>query len=151
MTISSTTNTVSYTGNGSTTAFAVPYAFFGTGTTSEIQVVEVVIATGVETVKSNGSDFTVSGGSGATGTVTAATAPASTVKWVINRATTQTQETDYVENDPFPAESHEEALDRLTAIDQEQQRALDRTAQLPDGYTGSRCRGRGCGGGGFRR
>jgi hypothetical protein len=137
MTISSTTNTVSYTGNGSTTAFAVPYVFFGTGTTSEIQVVEVVIATGVETVKSNGSDFTVSGGSGTTGTVTAATAPASTVKWVINRATTQTQETDYVENDPFPAESHEEALDRLTAIDQEQQRALDRTAQLPDGYTGS--------------
>ena len=137
MTISSTTNTVSYTGNGSTTAFAVPYVFFGTGTTSEVEVVEVVIATGAETVKSNGSDYTVAGGSGATGTVTAATAPASTVKWVINRATTQTQETDYVENDPFPAESHEEALDRLTAIDQEQQRALDRTAQLPDGYTGS--------------
>ena len=137
MTISSTTNTVSYTGNGSTTAFAVNYVFFGTGTSAEIQVVEVVTATGVETVKSNGSDFTVSGGSGATGTVTAAVAPASTVKWVINRTTTQTQETDYVENDPFPAESHEEALDRLTAIDQEQQRALDRTAQLPDGYTGS--------------
>jgi hypothetical protein len=137
MTISSTTNTVSYTGNGSTTAFAVNYVFFGTGTSAEIQVVEVVTATGVETVKSNGSDFTVSGGSGATGTVTAAVAPASTVKWVINRETTQTQETDYVENDPFPAESHEEALDRLTAIDQEQQRALDRTAQLPDGYTGS--------------
>jgi hypothetical protein len=137
MTISSTTNTVSYTGNGSTTAFAVNYVFFGTGTSAEIQVVEVVIATGAETVKSNGSDFTVSGGNGATGTVTAAVAPASTVKWVINRATTQTQETDYVENDPFPAESHEEALDRLTAVDQEQQRALGRTAQLPDGYTGS--------------
>jgi hypothetical protein len=137
MTISSTTNTVSYTGNGSTTEFAVNYVFFGTGTSAEIQVVEVVIATGAETVKSNGSDFTVSGGNGATGTVTAAVAPASTVKWVINRTTTQTQETDYVENDPFPAESHEEALDRLTAVDQEQQRALDRTAQLPDGYTGS--------------
>jgi hypothetical protein len=137
MTISSTTNTVSYTGNGSTTEFAVNYVFFGTGTSAEIQVVEVVIATGAETVKSNGSDFTVSGGNGATGTVTAAVAPANTVKWVINRTTTQTQETDYVENDPFPAESHEEALDRLTAVDQEQQRALDRTAQLPDGYTGS--------------
>mgnify|MGYP003636025337 CR=1 FL=1 len=137
MTISSTTNTVSYTGTGSATSFAVTYVFFGTGTTAEIEVVEVVIATGAETVKSNGSDFTVSGGSGATGTVTAAVAPANTVKWVINRATTQTQETDYVENDPFPAESHEEALDRLTAIAQEEQRALDRTAQLPDGYTGS--------------
>ncbi len=137
MTISSTTNTVSYTGTGSATSFSVTYVFFGTGTTAEIEVVEVVIATGAETVKSNGSDFTVSGGSGATGTVTAAVAPASTVKWVINRTTTQTQETDYVENDPFPAESHEEALDRLTAVDQEQQRALERTAQLPDGYTGS--------------
>jgi len=137
MTISSTTNTISYTGNGSTVAFSVPYVFFGTGTTSEIQVVQVIIATGVETVKSNGSDYTVSGGSGGTGTVTASTAPANTVKWVINRTTTQTQETDYVENDPFPAESHEEALDRLTAVDQEQQRALDRTAQLPEGYTGS--------------
>ena len=63
MTISSTTNTVSYTGNGSTTAFAVPYVFFGTGTTSEVEVVEVVIATGAETVKSNGSDYTVAGGS----------------------------------------------------------------------------------------
>ena len=137
MTISSTTNTVSYTGNGSATSFATGYVFFGTGTSAEIQVVEVTIATGAETIKSNGSDYTVSGGSGANGTVTAATAPASTVKWVINRTTTQTQETDYVENDPFPAESHEEALDRLTGIDQEQQRALDRTAQLPDGYTGS--------------
>ena len=137
MTISSTTNTVSYTGTGSATSFSVTYVFFGTGTTAEIEVVEVVIATGAETVKSNGSDFTVSGGSGATGTVTAAVAPASTVKWVINRTTTQTQETDYVENDPFPAESHEEALDRLTAVDQEQQRVLERTAQLPDGYTGA--------------
>lgn len=137
MTISSTTNTVSYTGNGSTTAFPVTFVFFGTATSAEIEVVEVVIATGAETVKSNGTHFTVSGGSGSTGTVTAATAPASTVKWVINRNTTQTQETDYVENDPFPAESHEKALDRLTAIAQEQERTLTRTAQLPDGYTGS--------------
>ena len=98
MTISTTTNTVSYTGNGSTTAFAVPYVFFGTATSAEIQV---------------------------------------TVKWVINRVTTQTQETDYVENDAFPAESHEDALDRLTAISQEQERALGRTLQLPSGYTGA--------------
>ena len=131
MTISSTTNTVSYTGNGSTTAFAVNYVFFGTGTSAEIEVVQLVTATGVETVKSNGSDFTVSGGNGATGTVTAAVAPASTVQWVINRTTTQTQETDYVENDPFPAESHEEALDRLTAIDQEQQRSLGQAVSAP--------------------
>ena len=137
MTISSTVNTVSYTGNGSTTAFPVNFVFFGTTTSAELEVVEVVIATGAETVRTNGTHFTVSGGSGTTGTVTAATAPATTVKWVINRKTTQHQETDYVENDPFPAESHEEALDRLTATNQEQERALGRTAQLPDGFTGT--------------
>ena len=137
MTISSTTNTISYTGTGSATSFAVNYVFFGTGTSAELQVVQVTIATGAETVKTNGTDFTVTGGSGSTGTVTAASPPANTVKWVINRTTTQTQETDYVENDPFPAESHEKALDRLTAVNQEQQRSLGRTAQLPDGYTGT--------------
>jgi hypothetical protein len=137
MTLSSTTNTVSYTGDASTTAFPVTYAFFGTGTSAEIEVIEVTIATGAEVTKSNGSDYTVTGGEGTTGTVIAATAPAATVKWVINRITTQTQETDYVENDPFPAESHEQALDRLTMISQEQERALGRTTQLPDGYTGS--------------
>ena len=40
MTISSTTTAVSYTGNGSTTAFPVTFAFFGTGTSSEIEVIE---------------------------------------------------------------------------------------------------------------
>lgn len=137
MTISSITNTVSYTGDGSTTAFPVTFAFFGTTTGAEIEVIEVVIATGAETVKTNGTHYTVSGGGNNTGTVTAVTAPANTVKWVINRTTTQTQETDYVENDPFPADTHENALDRLTMIAQEQERALGRTAQLPDGYTGS--------------
>jgi len=137
MTLSSTTNTVSYNGDGSITDFPVSYAFFGTGTSAEIEVIEVTIATGAEATKTNGTDYTVTGGEGTTGTVTAATAPAATVKWVINRTTTQTQETDYVENDPFPAESHEQALDRLTMISQEQERALGRTTQLPDGYTGN--------------
>lgn len=137
MTISSTYAPINYTGNGSTTAFPVTFPFFGTGTGAEIRVVEVVIATGAETTKVNGTDYTVTGGNNATGTVTAATAPASTVKWVIYRDTDQLQETDYVENDPFPAETHEDALDRLTAIAQELQVGLNRTAQLPDGYTGS--------------
>jgi hypothetical protein len=137
MTISSVYAPINYTGNGVTVAFPVTCPFFGTGTSAEIRVVQVVIATGAESVLINGTDFTVTGGNNSTGTVTATTAPPATVKWVINRETDQLQETDYVENDPFPAEAHEDALDRLTAIAQEQQVALDRTAQLPDGYTGS--------------
>jgi len=136
MTISSTTSSVSYLGNGSTTDFPITFPFKGSGINSEIRVIEVVVATSVETEKTNGTDYTVTGGDGSNGTVTATTPPASTVKWVIIRDTTQTQEVDYVENDPFPAEVHEAALDRLTMIAQEHETNLGRTAQLPEGYTG---------------
>ena len=136
MTISSTTTAVSYTGNGSTTAFPVTFAFFGTGTNSEIEVIERVIATGVETTKTYSTHYTVTGGNGATGTVTAGSAPADTVQWHIRRKTTQTQGTDYVENDAFPAESHEEALDRLTMINQEQEADIAKSIRYSDTYTG---------------
>jgi hypothetical protein len=81
MTVSSTTNTVAYTGNGSTTAFAVTFSFFGTGSSAELEVIERVIATGAETTKSYSSHYTVTGGTGSTGTVTAVSAPADTVQW----------------------------------------------------------------------
>lgn len=127
MTVSSTSTSVSYTGDASTTSFPVTFAFFGTGTDAELRVIERVIATGVETVLVNGTDYTVTGGSGSTGAVVATTAPAATKRWTIERATTQTQETDYVENDPFPAETHEAALDRLTMIGQEGYSLADRS------------------------
>jgi len=136
MTISSTTTSVSYTGNGSTTAFPVTFAFFGTGTSAEIEVIERVIATGVETTKTYSTHYTVTGGNGSTGTVTAGSAPADTVQWHIRRKTTQTQNTDYVENDAFPAESHEEALDRLTMINQEQEADIAKSIRYSDTYTG---------------
>jgi hypothetical protein len=56
----------------------------------------------------NGTDYTVAGGSGVHrhghGNDCARSRRCS---WIIRRTTTETQETDYVENDPFPAESHE--------------------------------------------
>lgn len=136
MTISSTTTKLSYTGNGSTTAFPVTFSFFGSGATSELIVIERVIATGAETTKTYSTHYTISGGNGSTGTVTAGTAPANTVQWHIRRNTTQTQGTDYVENDAFPASSHEEALDRLTMINQEQETDLNQAFKYPDTYTG---------------
>jgi len=136
MTLAATTTEVSYTGNGSTTAFTVTFAFFGTGTNAELEVIERTIATGAETTKSNGSHYTVTGGSGSTGTVTAASAPADTVQWHIRRKTTQTQGTDYVENDEFPADSHENALDRLTMIAQEHEADLTDAFTFPPSYTG---------------
>jgi hypothetical protein len=127
MTITSTTSRVDYVGNGVTTAFAVPFAFFGA---SELAVIQRVIATGVETTLALSTHYTVSGGNGTTGTVTAVTAPASTVQWTILRATARTQEVDYQSNDPFPAETHERALDRLTAIAQEVERDAARAVRV---------------------
>ena len=130
MAVSTTTTSVSYTGNGSTTSFAVTFPFQGTGANAELQVVERVIATGAETVKTYTTHYTVTGGSGSTGTVVAASAPASTVEWHIRRTTTRTQTVDYTPNDPFPADTHELALDRLAMGNQEIQEELNRSFKV---------------------
>ena len=44
-----------------------------------------------------------------------------------------TQETDYISGDPFPAETHETALDRLTMIAQEIGSDADRSIKVPAG------------------
>jgi len=136
MTVSSTTTSVSYTGNGSTTSFAVSFPFQGTGASAELEVIERTIATGAEATKSYSTHYTVTGGNGSTGAVVAGSAPADTVQWHIRRKTTQTQTTDYVANDPFPAETHETALDRSMMVAQEQQSDIDKSVSFPDTYTG---------------
>lgn len=127
MTLLSTQTVITYNGDGVSTGFAVPFPFFGK---DELLVIETS-ATGVETTKSFGSDYSVVGGAGSTGTVTASSAPIVGVKWTIKRHTDITQETDYTPNDPFPAETHELALDKLTAILQELSELLGRTITVP--------------------
>jgi hypothetical protein len=130
MTISSTTTKNSYSGNASTTAFA--YGFYIPAST-DIQVI-VRSSTGTETVKSEGTgstNYSISGvGNASGGTVTFVTAPASGETVVLRRNTAKTQATDYVANDPFPAETHEDALDKLTIIGQDLQEQVDRSLKL---------------------
>lgn len=128
MTVSSTVTRVTYAGDGATTAFATTFPFFAA---AEIEVVERVIATGAETLKTLTTHYTVSGGQGATGTVTAAVAPPAGVQWVLRRNTARTQEIDYTANDPFPAETHEEGLDRLKMNVQELGEEFDRALKFP--------------------
>lgn len=116
MTITTTTTSKSFTGDDSTVAFPLDFAFFGQ---DELEVVEQVIATGVETVKTLTTHYTVAGGSGAVGTVTAVTAPASTVKWTIRRKTKQTQETNLRAAQGLNVETVERMVDRAAAIVQE--------------------------------
>jgi hypothetical protein len=129
MTISTTTLRNSYSGNGSTTAFAYTYPI---NTTSEITVIERS-ALGAETVKAEGTGSTnygIADNGAAGGTITMVTAPAAGTTLIILRNTSLTQETDYVANDPFPAETHEDALDKLQMQNQELQEELDRSLKL---------------------
>lgn len=134
MTINTTTNRVSYEGDGVTTAFAVPFAFFGS---DELEVVERVTATGAETLKMLTSDYTVEDGGGAPGTVIANAAPPASVSWTIIRNTKRSQEIDYTDNDPFPAETHESGLDRATMIAQDSISDIDRALKFAKTDSGS--------------
>ncbi len=128
MTVSATSSRIAHSGNGATTAFAVPFAFYAA---SDLTVTERIVATGAETTKTLNTDYTVSGGAGATGTVTATTAPPASVQWIIRRQLPITQEIDYTPNDSFPAQSHEEGLDRAAMRDQQLDEELDRAIKFP--------------------
>ena len=125
MTISTLVVKNSYNGDGSATQFAYQFPIHST---SEIKVIERS-ANGTETIKSLGSDYSITD-TGNGGSVNFNTAPASGVEVVLIRDTNLTQETDYIANDPFPAETHEAALDKLTLQIQEAQEEIDRSIKL---------------------
>lgn len=130
MTVSSTTTRNSYSGNGSTTEFAYGFKIFDD---DDITVVIRTVATGVETTKTKTTHYTVSGvgsGSGGNVTFTSGNVPATGETVVLLRTTARTQLTDYVANDPFPADTHEDALDKLTFITQELQEEVGRSLKL---------------------
>ena len=126
MTISSVVVKNSYNGDGSATQFAYQFPIHST---AELKVIERS-ALGTETVKSLGSHYSVVDNGSSGGTVTFGTAPASGVSVILLRDTNLTQETDYIANDPFPAETHEAALDKLTLQIQEAQEEIDRSIKL---------------------
>jgi hypothetical protein len=127
MTISSTTVKNSYSGNSSTTVFAYTFKIFAD---SDIQVI-IRSSTGTETTKTITTHYTVSGAGNANGgSVTFLTAPVTGETVVLIRNVPQTQAIDYIANDPFPAETHEEGLDRATMTIQQMQEEVTRSIKL---------------------
>ena len=123
MTVSSSTSRVQFNGNGSTTVFAYSFKIFD----QDDLTVILRSATGGETVKTITTHYTVSGvGNAGGGNVTMLTAPASGETLTILREQDLVQELDLVENDPFPAQSLEDALDKLTFIVQQHDEELGR-------------------------
>ena len=128
MTISTTIIKSSLNGNGSTSAFT--YSFKITDD-DDIQVI-IRSATGVETVKSKGTHYNVSGVGNNSGTVTftSGNIPASGETVVLRRSTPKTQAMDLIDNDPMSADTIETAHDKVISITQELQEQVDRSLKL---------------------
>jgi hypothetical protein len=129
MTISSTTVKNSYSGNGTLDTFNYTFKIFAD---ADIQVI-IRDATATETVKTLTTHYTVTGAGNANGgtiVFTTGNIPTNTETVVIRRASPQTQAIDYIANDPFPAESHEEGLDRSMMAIQQLQEEIDRSIKL---------------------
>lgn len=109
MTVTNTENRWEEVGNGVTTAFNYTNRIFAA---SDLKV----FLDGNEEF----AGFTVNGvGDPDGGNVTFDVAPANGVEVTIIREVANDQQTDYVEADPFPANSHEDGLDRRTIIAQQ--------------------------------
>lgn len=130
MTISSTTlrRTSPYNGNGVTTAFTVTFVF---QLPTDLQVIKKAVSTGTETTLTYITDYTVTGGSGSsgsatTGTVTLNTALPSGFQLIIVGDAPVTQGEHLVNNNPLDAPSLEWSLDRQTIWRQEVDERLSR-------------------------
>ena len=122
-----------YLGDGSTVNFAYPHTF---KLKSDLTVTQRTIATGADTTLVLNTDYTIAATnddytSGAT--VTATTAPASTVRWIIERNESFSQTVDLTEAAKLPARTLEDALDRSVRLMQQLKTFDLRTIQIPIG------------------
>ena len=125
MTVPTTSNRVSYSGS---TATSLPYSF-KIFLDSDLEVYQTSGATTSLLILN--ADYTVSGaGNESGGNVVLSAAPLTSDVLTIRRVLPLTQEIDYQPLDPFPAESHEEGLDRGVMLAQQMQDDLNRAVRL---------------------
>jgi hypothetical protein len=130
MTVSTTIIKNFHNGNASTTNFAYQFRILED---TDLLVIIRTNSTGAETTKTLATHYTVAGAGDASGgsiTFTGGNIPASGETVVIRRNVPQTQAIDYIANDPFPAETHEEGLDRSTMVAQQVAEESNRSIKL---------------------
>lgn len=136
MTISSTTNRVSASGNGVTTAFSFPHPYRAS---SDLRVIVRTNSTLVDSLKADPADYTVSGtvdtntGGFSSGTVNFSVAPASGTTVIINRQVPLTSSYDPTAGASDTAPNREGAIDRLTLALQGIRERTARMLILPEG------------------
>ncbi len=123
--ISTTSRAISYTTDGVQTVFSFPYAIIHADHLSV--TLDGSAASGYTTVLNTDPD---------TGcVVTFTSAPTGNQTLALKRTTPITQLVDYTAGNSFNAETHENALDKLTLILQENQDDNDRALRAPAGTT----------------
>jgi len=121
MTVSTLNSSTSVLANGVVRTFYFDFALLETSGTQELQ-----------------SAYDVDEGWGDTGgsiTFLVDEQPADGLIVYMDRNVPITQETDYIPGDPFPADSHEDALDKLTMIIQDSDSIFNRSITVPVGDT----------------
>lgn len=136
MTITNTILRNDYVANGSSTVFSFTFIVLSETAGYTIQVITTDLI-GIETLKTQGVDYTVQLNDNGLGTITFTTAPLLNHKITLLSNVPNTQETDYIKagTDKFPAESHEKALDKLTLIAKQFLEKFNRIVSLPKSST----------------
>lgn len=125
MTVNSLLNKVQGLGNGSVGPYAITFPF---ELAADISVIVTDVASGVDL--SVQPTYSITGGAGDVGNVTFSTTIPSTQRYTFRRVVAATQLTSYPESSPFPAKSHEKALDKLTYAIQQLAEAQSRAITL---------------------
>lgn len=127
MTITSDIQSVSYATDGATTSFPIPFYFL-----SEEDIVANLLSAQGITSLALGTDFTILGaGSTSGGTIILSATFAAGKTLRVQRIVPVTQETQFQQNDAFPAQTVEKALDKLTMIDQQNADAIENSIRFP--------------------
>ena len=131
MTVSTSTNSVVYRGNGATTAFAVPFKVLDE---DHLVVTRRVYATGALSYTYIGTDYSYSGIGADAGTLTlAGTALDNDYELVIERIVPYTQDLDIVNSGGFYPETVEEQLDLIVMGVQQLADIAGRSLRVPVG------------------
>ena len=130
MTLGTTHSIVPYEGDNSTTVFNVTFEFH---VVSDLEVIVITKATGAESLKSLGADYSVSGGNGGTGQVTMAVAPTTLERLVIRRISSDLQPDDLIDGGPLAADPLERRLDIIFARLQELETDVARSLKVTKG------------------
>ena len=133
MTISSTTVRTLYAGDGSTATFSSVFKFWAS---SDPRVV-LVSSSGGETVWTEGTEYSVTGGGGETGNIVASSslAPSAVNSLLVKSNVPDTQETDLTVGGAFATQDVEDELDRMVRRVQQQSERINRSLVLAEAST----------------